>query len=1055
MLKDGEQFLTGNKRGLHLAIFQGVTGEKLLQESFDTHGSSLASDSFAAAIESTAVGNTVLIGVLDEATNHLTKRAKRAIRSVGSSQVNLIGYRGSWACIGRKGLAPGSAAEQVNNCGTASIKGSAHLQTAEESGFTVTAKSAGKNEGNYAKIEMNGTEVSFPNGTQRGMNLVVFDEKGGSVLHKESFDTHASSSNSAAFVDFINTLPAGRVVAIAIKDEATNCLTEAAKRACESLGSTLIRSIAYRGSWAIVGQKGIDIGSVPEAGANHSSAQCSSWLPTNPGIYKGFNVSVRSAGFKKGVNTEIAVNGNQSLSSYHRGISVAVIEEINGIIEQSETFDTYASQSNSSALAKLIDEVPTGKLVVACIYDEGSRSLSSEAKKALEHIGSSLIHNISYRDSWAIIGRKGSAPGSVPEVLDQDGCASLSLWVDKGSDSGFAHPVYSLHVRSAGLPYLRKSKVTITLDDREFFTNNGSYGRGLNVVAFSGQTNQLVETGQFDTHGDYNQSSNFVEFLNKLANGTVVAIAVYDEATSSLSSAAFKAIESLGSEKIRQLQYRGSWAFIGVKGHPQKKVESLSNTSDAEAKFWIPVLGFDSITEDAGGFLVKAESAGKEVGNYAAISGQQNLVSIPGGYARGMNVVVFDQENGSVENTSHFDTHGSCVEADNLARLIESLPSGRIVAVAVLDEGNNELTERAKLALESIGSARIRKLGYRQSWCIIGIKGAAPGSVPESDIGKKPFGISTYLYFQGTTSRHGRRLFAFAGAALVGIGIAAVARLAFESYYLSHLTEPELVVIPIQPAASTSVSKRRAVFVGINYSKNQSTPLNGGPPRMAKELKEAMINSSLFEEEECKILSDEPAPDMGSELWPTKKNVLKALHWLLDGARDGDVCLFYYVGHGGTNMPLDPDSPDRQEYLNTLNDSTNGLDVLYDTEFSKLSSNLSNKVNFTVILHACHSGGISDNVPAIPGTGPKGITLSAVDHTIPAVFDKQISQYIRRIVKRIKRKGTIPTYRSVINELCEEIPYQHGLNAIRQKPRIYYNNDLYDIDTLKFLQPIP
>ena len=123
-------------------------------------------------------------------------------------------------------------------------------------------------------------------------------------------------------------------------------------------------------------------------------------------------------------------------------------------------------------------------------------------------------------------------------------------------------------------------------------------------------------------HGDYNQSSNFVEFLNKLANGTVVAIAVYDEATSSLSSAAFKAIESLGSEKIRQLQYRGSWAFIGVKGHPQKKVESLSNTSDAEAKFWIPVLGFDSITEDAGGFLVKAESAGKEVGNYAAISGQ-------------------------------------------------------------------------------------------------------------------------------------------------------------------------------------------------------------------------------------------------------------------------------------------------------------------------------------------------------------------------------------------------------------------------------------------------
>ena len=540
-----------------------------------------------------------------------------------------------------------------------------------------------------------------------------------------------------------------------------------------------------------------------------------------------------------------------------------------------------------------------------------------------------------------------------------------------------------------------------------------------------------------------------MEFLGTLANGTIVAIAVYDEATSSLSAAAYEAIESLGSKKIRQLQYRGSWAFIGVKGHPQKKVESLSNTSDAEVKFWIPVLGFDSITDDAGGFLVTAESAGNEVGNYAAISGQQNLVSIPGGYGRGMNIVVFDQRN---ETSGHFDTYAYDVHnrSDNLAGLIESLPSGRIVAVAVLDEGTNNLTERAKLALESIGSARIRKLGHRQSWCIIGIKGAAPGSVPESDVGKKPFGISAYLYFHGT--RRAQPLFLFAGAALIGIGIAAVAKLAFESYYLSHLTEPELVVVPVQPDASSSVSKRRAVFVGINYSKLEDAELGKEPPRMAKELKAAMINSDFFEEEECKLLCDEPPPDKGSALWPTKKNIIKALHWLLDGARDGDVCLFYFIGHGSTTMPKDPDSPDRQEYLFTLNDSTNGLDKLYDTEFSEISSRLSNKVNFTVILHACHSGGISDNVPAIPGTGPKGITLSAVDHTIPATLNKQISQYIRKIVKRIKKTGIIPTYRSVINELCEKIPLEHGSG---QKPRIYYNINLYDIDTLKFLQPIP
>lgn len=41
------------------------------------------------------------------------------------------------------------------------------------------------------------------------------------------------------------------------------------------------------------------------------------------------------------------------------------------------------------------------------------------------------------------------------------------------------------------------------------------------------------------------------------------------------------------------------------------------------------------------------------------------------------------------------------------------------------------MTESALAACESLGSALIRNTQYRDSWCLIGEKGAAIGSVPE------------------------------------------------------------------------------------------------------------------------------------------------------------------------------------------------------------------------------------------------------------------------------------------------------------------------------------
>ena len=98
---------------------------------------------------------------------------------------------------------------------------------------------------------------------------------------------------------------------------------------------------------------------------------------------------------------------------------------------------------------------------------------------------------------------------------------------------------------------------------------------------------------------------------------------------------------------------------------------------------------------------------------------------------RGFNLVVLDQNSGEILQTGHFDTY---VSADNTADMVEfinNISSGRIVLAAVSDEGRSQLDEAAFQALESLGSAKIRSLGFRDMWAIIGKKGAAPGSVPE------------------------------------------------------------------------------------------------------------------------------------------------------------------------------------------------------------------------------------------------------------------------------------------------------------------------------------
>jgi len=127
---------------------------------------------------------------------------------------------------------------------------------------TLYVESAGYNDGNYARILIN-SESPFIVG--RGINVAAVSGTSGELLFTHTFDTYADAKNSEMLAEQINDLPDGTYVLCAIKDEGSASMTENGYLALESIGSTLCRNVGPRDSWAIIGIKGAEPGSVPEA----------------------------------------------------------------------------------------------------------------------------------------------------------------------------------------------------------------------------------------------------------------------------------------------------------------------------------------------------------------------------------------------------------------------------------------------------------------------------------------------------------------------------------------------------------------------------------------------------------------------------------------------------------------------------------------------------------------------------------------------------------------------------------------------------------------------
>jgi hypothetical protein len=139
----------------------------------------------------------------------------------------------------------------------------------------ILVRSAGQETGDFAHIYVNGQDVAR---NQRGYNLVALSPYG-KVFDSVAFDTFADAGASARLAAWVRALPAGALVAGAVRDEASMNLGDQALAALRSLGVATDLRGHFRWGNAFIGVAGAPPESALEAADGLRPAQVSVGMP--------------------------------------------------------------------------------------------------------------------------------------------------------------------------------------------------------------------------------------------------------------------------------------------------------------------------------------------------------------------------------------------------------------------------------------------------------------------------------------------------------------------------------------------------------------------------------------------------------------------------------------------------------------------------------------------------------------------------------------------------------------------------------------------------------
>ncbi|MBV6512507.1 MAG: hypothetical protein FMNOHCHN_02014 [Ignavibacteriaceae bacterium] len=117
----------------------------------------------------------------------------------------------------------------------------------------------------------------------------------------------------------------------------------------------------------------------------------------------------------------ISRNGvNLINNTFGLGMGCVVIDSATLEVEFAKTFDYGYVAAQADSLAKLIEDLGNGKYVALCVIFNGRTNLSTRLRTAIKTLGAARIDGLNARYPYILFGKKGAAPGTVPEFMEND-----------------------------------------------------------------------------------------------------------------------------------------------------------------------------------------------------------------------------------------------------------------------------------------------------------------------------------------------------------------------------------------------------------------------------------------------------------------------------------------------------------------------------------------------------------------------------------------------------------------------------------------------------------
>jgi len=220
----------------------------------------------------------------------------------------------------------------------------------------------------------------------------------------------------------------------------------------------------------------------------------------------------------------------------------------------------------------------------------------------------------------------------------------------------------------------------------------------------------------------------------------------------------------------------------------------------------------------------------------------------------------------------------------------------------------------------------------------------------------------------------------------------------------------------IDPKEGDGVTEYWAIIIGLDHTQSWGNVFGLPIDRNVNSMYKTLLVSDHWKSDHIRLIKNENA---------TRIKIINAFRWL-DRMEDGDdVCLVYYIGHGGhlfwnfeklgLKIPIDLppfDEKDRcDEFITTYPLIGTSSGMITDDLLNRLLNRLDSK-GIAVIIDSCYSGGMSDAV------NKKGI--------FRRVFENNFSDWLKDFSDDISNKGIVTLAACKENESAISIDKMFG-----------------------------